>query len=164
MAGIAHSSWTHVLLVHDIDAGQNLTIDDDDALYQNADYYRARHVYVSTLHQTLLSRIKQLKLIRSETGHRFRDHIPCDLRVACNVTHPCDPLRSPPDPMRRRRGRRRAPSVIQSPRANAPAAMDVISIPMDVISIPMDALSLVPFPPLPTKLSAGHQHDQRIVI
>lgn len=68
MAGIAHSSWTHVLLVHDIDAGQNLTIDDDDALYQNADYYRARHVYVSTLHQTLLSRIKQLKLIRSENG------------------------------------------------------------------------------------------------
>jgi hypothetical protein len=34
---------------------------------------------------------------------------------------------------------------------------------MDVISIPMDALSLVPFPPLPTKLS-GHQHDPRIVI
>jgi hypothetical protein len=66
MHGIAHSSWTHVLLVHDIDAGQNLTIDDDDALYQND--YRARHVYVSTLHQTLLSRIKQLKLIRSENG------------------------------------------------------------------------------------------------
>lgn len=153
MHGIAHSSWTHVLLVHDIDAGQNLTIDDDDALYQND--YRARHVYVSTLHQTLLSRIKQLKLIRSENGSSLQRSY--SLRVACNVTHQCDPLRSPPDPMRRRRGRRRAPSVIQSPRANAPAAMDVISI-------PMDALSLVPFPPLPTKLSAGHQHDQRIVI